>query len=80
MTYACPQCGLPRTGSQAVGLSIPQCICHWQFTPPPQTTGWPPGMLQDDSRGLSRWLASRPDARRIVRETLEILDNEEKAK
>ena len=31
-------------------------------------TGWPPGLLQDDSKGLSRWLASRPDARRIVRE------------
>ena len=26
------------------------------------TTGWPPGLLQDDERKLSRWLASRPDA------------------
>jgi hypothetical protein len=26
-------------------------------------TGWPPGMLQDDSRELSRWLANRPGAR-----------------
>jgi hypothetical protein len=26
------------------------------------TTGWPPGLLQDDDRKLSRWLASRPDA------------------
>lgn len=26
------------------------------------TTGWPPGMLQDDSRELSRWLANRPGA------------------
>jgi hypothetical protein len=25
-------------------------------------TGWPPGMLQDDSPELSRWLASKPDA------------------
>jgi hypothetical protein len=25
-------------------------------------TGWPPGLLQDDERKLSRWLASRPDA------------------
>lgn len=24
-----------------------------------QTTGWPPGMLQDDSRELSRWLSTR---------------------
>lgn len=31
-------------------------------------TGWPPGLLQDDCRALSRWFASRPDARRIVRE------------
>lgn len=31
-------------------------------------TGWPPGMLQDDSRQLSGWLASRPDARRLARE------------
>jgi hypothetical protein len=26
------------------------------------TTGWPPGLLQDDERKLSRWLATRPDA------------------
>lgn len=25
-------------------------------------TGWPPGLLQDDSRGLSKWLANRPGA------------------
>ena len=31
-------------------------------------TGWPPGLLQDDDRGLSRWFASRPDARREARE------------
>lgn len=33
-----------------------------------QKTGWPPGMLQDDDKGLSRWLASRLDARQIVRQ------------
>ena len=33
-------------------------------------TGWPPGLLQDDSKGLSKWLATRPDARRIVRENV----------
>lgn len=33
-------------------------------------TGWPPGLLQDDSRALSKWFASRPDARRRVREAL----------
>lgn len=31
-------------------------------------TGFPPGLLQDDSRSLSRWFASRLDARRVVRE------------
>ena len=30
-------------------------------------TGWPPGLLQDDDRKLSRWLASRPDARYQLR-------------
>lgn len=34
----------------------------------PEHTGWPPGMLQDDCRGLSIWLASKPDARRLARE------------
>ncbi len=33
-------------------------------------TGWPPGLLQDDSRRLSKWFASRPDARYIVRKNL----------
>ena len=31
-------------------------------------TGWPPGLLQDDDRKLSRWFSSRPDARLRVRE------------
>lgn len=31
-------------------------------------TGWPAGLLQDDDRRLSRWLASRLDARQRVRE------------
>ena len=30
-------------------------------------TGWPPGLMQDDSRELSRWFASRIDARRCGR-------------
>lgn len=29
-------------------------------------TGWPPGLLQDDSRELSRWFASRPESRYLV--------------
>ena len=32
-----------------------------------KSTGWPPGLMQDDSRELSRWFASRIDARRCVR-------------
>lgn len=33
-------------------------------------TGWPPGLLQDDNSRLSRWFANKPDARRIVRENI----------
>ena len=33
-------------------------------------TGWPPGLLQDDCKGLSKWLSKHPDARRRVREAL----------
>lgn len=36
--------------------------------PAASRTGWPPGLLQDDSRGLSKWLASKPDARLRARE------------
>lgn len=31
------------------------------YTPAPRT-GWPPGMLQDDCRELSKWFASRLNA------------------
>jgi hypothetical protein len=31
-------------------------------------TGWPPGMLQDDCRALSKWLANRIDSRMHARE------------
>lgn len=40
-------------------------------------TGWPPGLLQDDSKELSRWLATRPDARHRLREALRLLDEQE---
>lgn len=36
--------------------------------PPPPRTGWPPGLLQDDEPKLSKWFASRLDARRVVRQ------------
>ena len=42
-------------------------------------TGWPPGLLQDDCRGLSKWLASQPDARRRVREAVAALEQPEQA-
>ena len=41
----------------------------------PVTTGWPPSeLMQDDCKALSKWLASRPDARRRVREAIARLD------
>lgn len=42
---------------------------------PDGRTGWPPGLLQDDSRGLSRWFASKVDARRRVREAVASIKN-----
>lgn len=40
----------------------------------PAMTGWPPSpLLQDDSRPLARWLASRVDTRRGVREGVETI-------
>ncbi len=43
----------------------------------PQWTGHPPGLLQDDSPELSRWLASKPDARRLAREAAAVIGGEE---
>lgn len=34
----------------------------------PTWTGRPPGLLQDDDKKLSKWFASKPDARECVRE------------
>lgn len=35
-------------------------------------TGWPmPALMQDDDPKLFRWFASKPDARRLVRENCE---------
>ncbi len=34
-------------------------------------TGYPVGLLQDDDSGLSKWFASRPDARYIVRKNIQ---------
>lgn len=44
-----------------------------------EKTGWPPGLLQDDSKELSRWFASRIDARWVVRRVCaEIMRKREK--
>ena len=43
--------------------------CPWLEQPEQGgKTGWPAGMLQDDSRELSKALASKPDAKRHARE------------
>lgn len=34
---------------------------------PAEPTGWPPGMLQDDSKGLSKWLSNTPNAKQDSR-------------
>ncbi len=39
-------------------------------------TGYPVGLLQDDDSGLSKWFASRPDARYIVRKNIQERINE----
>lgn len=44
---------------------------------PGPMTGYPPGLLQDDDPMLSKWFASRLDARRIVRSVCEEIRNEE---
>jgi hypothetical protein len=33
-------------------------------------TGWPPGLLQDDDRKLSKWFAAKPDARYQLRKNM----------
>ena len=39
-------------------------------------TGHPPGLLQDDCRKLSKWLASRMNARQEVREACALIAQE----
>lgn len=41
-------------------------------------TGHPPGLLQDDDKKLSKWLASRPDSMRRAREAVEAIEKETK--
>jgi len=54
-----PACGVAALGPTARPARVPR------------VTGWPaPALMQDDCRGLFRWFASKPDARRLVREAL----------
>lgn len=39
-------------------------------------TGYPAGLLQDDDAQLSKWFASKPDARYIVRKNIQERTNE----
>jgi hypothetical protein len=50
-----------------------------QKLPSPPKTGWPPGMLQDDQRKLSLWLANRIDSRRHAREAAAAIGSQSEA-
>ena len=53
----------PTSGDYALGYAEGfNDACKRQ----PERTGWPAGLLQDDDRKLSKWLASRPDAKYVV--------------
>ena len=53
----------PTSGDYALGYAEGfNDACKRQ----PERTGWPAGLLQDDDRKLSKWLASRPDAKHVV--------------
>ena len=39
-------------------------------------TGYPPGLLQDDDPQLSKWFATRLDARRVVRSVCKEIEDE----
>lgn len=44
------------------------CITDMTAAIQEEGTGWPPGLLQDDDRKLSKALANTPHARRIAEE------------
>ena len=53
----------PTSGDYALGYAEGfNDACKRQ----PERTGWPAGLLQDDDRKLSKWLASKPDAKHVV--------------
>ena len=51
--------------SYAIGYKDAQSGDKMQLAQP-ERTGWPAGLLQDDDRKLSKWLASKPDAKHVV--------------
>lgn len=60
---ALPEQPAAPQGDSVVGVGLPLDTIR---------TGWPEGMLQDDDRNLSRWLANTPDARRHAREAAQL--------
>jgi hypothetical protein len=44
---------------------------------PGPMTGYPPGLLQDDDPQLSKWFATRLDARRVVRSVCKEIEDEQ---
>lgn len=57
-----------RSKRKIVATSEEETISASAETDGPRRTGAAPGMLQDDDRRLSRWLANQPDARPLARE------------
>ena len=65
--HDCDECkarlAQPTSGDYALGYAEGfNDACKRQ----PERTGWPAGLLQDDDRKLSKWLASKPDAKHVV--------------
>jgi hypothetical protein len=85
-TWVCSLCGTTAGGTSAqfykglmqVGASLEAFAQGVRLVAKPEEdlpegrskTGWPPGMLQDDSRGLSEWLSTRPGARYLFVQNL----------
>lgn len=57
---------LPYMGFIRLPGTDPACFVKLKELP--TVTGWKDGLLQDYSRGLARWFASKPEARQEVRE------------
>ena len=61
---------------RAGGDGVKRCTTHHLLTNGGKT-GHPPGLLQDDCRKLSKWLASRVNARQEVREVCRLIAQEQ---